>query len=490
MKKLTAMTFLAILVMALLFFAACSNNESGETEPTIAPPTAPDPAVQADSATSAEDDATIAGIHQPRDLGGAVLNVLGNHSGIIWFSQQFDDEPDPATAINYYFERMIWDNARRVEEEFNFTINEIVTEYGYKVPMLTASVMAGDSIAEVFRSGGSNTMTSILGNLIIPINEINLPNSDVLGPQVYASPMAIFQDQIWTIRPNIPYNNALSVGVNLDIVNAIGAPNPVDLYYSGQWTWDAMLNIMRMATADTTGDGTIDRFGFAGQPPDLIGMFIGANDGPMVTEDFRYAFDHPNTIEALEFVETIFAEGHWQTCPQTGSIGDWGTNFFGGTQGRAAMWKATPWALSGGDLPFEFAIVPFPSGPSSARGSTGIGGWVYGAMLPASSSWAPEDVLMVLEEYFAWPGDQPDYLYEEALTWIRSIMPTEGDVQRQLSILYTRNFDIGMIVPTYFWFLGDFAQYFMYQEMTIMQGIETHRGPMQELLDTFLAGGN
>jgi len=407
----------------------------------------------------------------------------------------------PKTAENVDKYKRLLDKGYLVQQNTTEYVNMTVTalseeEFANKLPpMPTELKAASEELDDKFFDllnllSGHMTFTAALGNLIHPFDDINLPNSDILGPRVYGSPIATgFRDSIWSVGANDPYPNAFSIGVNQDIIRAIGAPNPVDLYNAGQWTWDAMLDIMRLATADTTGDGVLDRFGFAGQPGDFTAVFIGANDGILVTDDFQYATDHPNTIEALEFMEIMFREGHWQYDHATGAdVGDWHTNFWVAHEGQAAMWQATAWALNGGDLPFDFNVVPFPTGPSNTSGSTGLGGWRQALVFPVASDWAREDLLTVIEEFFSWPGDEPGLIYEYRLGWARNQFHTEDDVMRHISTAYTRAFDIGMVIPGYFWFLGDFVGYFLNQEMTVMQAIESHRGPRQEMLDAFLAG--
>jgi hypothetical protein len=276
------------------------------------------------------------------------------------------------------------------------------------------------------------------------------------------------------------------MGVNLDIINAIGVPDPRDLHAQGRWDWDAMLNIMRTATGDTDGDGLTDRWGVAGQPGDFTTYLIGANDGRTVSDDFRYYFDHPNTVEALEFVEIIFREGLWEVDPALGlDTGDWSRNFWAFDQGNSALWFSRTWALHGGDLPFEFAVVPVPTGPSNTSGNTWMMGWPQSHTIVAGSSWDPADVLMIMEELWAWPGEELDLLVDGALDWPRGILPTEQCVQNQVNAMSTVNVEVGINVPQYIWVTGSFVQAFVDQSMTVMQAIEYHRGPRQEMLDEF-----
>jgi len=278
---------------------------------------------------------------------------------------------------------------------------------------------------------------------------------------------------------------AFTMGVNLDLIRAIGAPNPVDLYNAGQWDWDAALNIIRLATADTTGDGLTDRFGLSGQPNDVIINFIGANDGILVDDDLNFAFDHPNTIEALEFMDIIFSEGLF--CHDHGNFnpGDWGRNFWSAHGGHVALFNAVVWGLNNGDLPFDFAIVPWPAGPSNTTGATGMGGWREGVGIPHAASWDPADILMVVEEFYAWSGGDMFIMHEDALNWPRSVFPTEEDVIRTIAVADNSVRDIGLIVDGYAHVFNTFAYNFFHRTGGVMEVIERYRGPQQEMLDLF-----
>ncbi|MCL2285486.1 MAG: extracellular solute-binding protein [Firmicutes bacterium] len=491
-KSITLIAFLLVLV---LVFAACGRDNGSVTTDTPPPPVAgnndvtppPPPPDNDDPATAAEDAPRLGGIHQPRDLGGRTIMVTSYFDNAIAFTAQDWEEPDPATADNYFIDRLIWDNARRVEQEFNISLDSTNIYIHDLVAALTTSVMAGDAIGDIVFLNGDMILSAVIGDLIMPITGINLPNSDFLGPQIFGRPINDLHNEYWAFvgRGGVSIHNVM-MGVNLDIIHAIGAQNPVDLYNQGRWTWDAALEIMRMATRDTTGDGVFDQWGIAAQPGDLINAFIATNDGILVDDNFIYAFDHPNTVEALEFMETIFREGLWQYDPILGiNVGDWARNFFAYQEGRAALFISILWGMNDGNLPFEFAVVPFPTGPSNTTGAVQAGGWGGGYTLPFGSSWAPEDLLMIVEEFWAWPGDEPELLLEEGIGWPRSVFLTEEDVQRHLSINTKTTMDVGNTVPQFNWIFGTFANHFANGTMTVMEAIEAYRGPQQELLDLF-----
>jgi len=493
MKKLVCKTsaFALLLALAMVFFAACSNNDdSGDTtvqdQPPVTDTGAADTGTQDDTVAPPADvtpeEPQISGLHAPRDLGGNTINLLSWWPG----SHQFFglvDEPDPGTANNYFIERLMWDNARRVEREFNVNFYELLLEYGYVLSTLSTSVLAGSPIADIAFISGGMTLTASINDVIQPLDEAAFPGSDLFGAGIYSRIRTTAFGHDWIMGPNEPNPGGMSMGVNLDIINAIGVQNPVDLYLAGQWNWENALNIMRTATRDTTGDGTIDQWGIAGQPGDFVAYLIGGNDGMLVTEDLNVGFDQPNAVEALEFAQTIFSEGLWQGDPL--EPGDWGTNFWAHHEGNAALFTTSYWTTNYGDLPFEFAVVPWPIGPSNTSGNTFNGGWQQGFSFPTASDWSNIDLLTVFEELTYWPGDDPGLMAEGVMNMLRGRFLTEEDAQRQMRMMETMASDLGFVVPEYHWFLGGVVGYFLRGEQTVSQAVEIHRPVRQEMLDNF-----
>lgn len=481
MKKFGRIVVL-LLVFVLVFFTACARNVEDDT-------TAPTPGQQQPVENGGEADTVepkpLAGrIHEPRDFGGRTLTFGA------WWEDAFTevmwgDEPDPATTMDYAVARMMWDNARRVEEVFNVNFEQVVVTFGDFLPTLQASILSGEPFADVVILEGHHQMEAI-GSLIQPLDVANLPGSDILGSQVYAGPATRDENHIWAFNPHTVFAEAFVLGINLDIINAEGLPNPVDLFEAGEWTWDAMLDIMRRATRDTDGDGVDDQFGIAGQPGDIIQHLLGANDGVMVDADLNYGFTHPNSVATLEFAETIFHERLWAS--EAGGImegGHWDRNFHSGKrEANAALFTTVVWGLQNAPPAFDFAVVPFPKGPNNTSGNTGLTGTRQAWAVPVGTSWDVADILIVLEELLAWPGDHPELLFLAGpIDWMRENFRTEDDVQRAIYAGTRLATDVGNDVAQYYWVLGMFASAFWNREMDVMQAIEYHRGPQQEMLD-------
>jgi len=506
---------LTTLLLLALFITACGRNTNPPqiTHDDNAPPPPPRQYFTDDEELT-EQDVRTWGIHEPIDFNGRVITVgmlqrVGLPPRMLPF---LNNEPDPRTSTNYTRDRMIWDNARRVEREFNFTIEEIElagpNQLGHQ---LRTSVAAGNAFADIVLLPPDMILEAAVNNWIQPLDTISLPGSDLLGLQIYSRFTAEGLGHAWAFSTTEPSLSAFTLGVNLDVIHAAGAPNPVELFNSGHWTWDAMLEIMRATTIDTTGDGTIDQWGiaelltFSGigrfqriDQCNLLRNFIGANDGMLITDDFNYGLDHPNSIEAMAFVEIILQEGLMrpnETWSSGGSalrfpwITDGNSAFTMGRTGDSSIWYA-----HASELPFEFAVVPLPTGPSNTSGNTWLGGWEEGLVLPWGSSWEAAELLMIMEEYFSWAGNEPERISDIPIIWTNSVILSGEDAVRQLDAMHTKRMDLGVHVPGFASRLNDIINNLTPQphpsmtwwyNRTAQEAAETMRELLQPELDRF-----
>jgi len=467
MKKSTILTLLFTFILA--FLSACGISMDDDVNPY-------EPSNHGGT------------VHAPRNFNGRTIVVVSYFENALPFTTLgLEGEPDPATTSNYHRDRLIWDNAHRVHQRYNVNLYSISVDIADLLPTLRTSIMAGAALGDIAFLNGEQILSAALGGLVMPISSVNLSNSDFMRNQHYGRIVNNGFGEHWSFMYNHININNVMMGVNLDIIRATNAPNPVDLYDQWLWRWDDALEIMRLATRDTTGDGVFDQWGIAGHPSDLINTFIAANDGMLIDDSLNVALDNPNTKEALEFMETIFREGLWQYDAVLGvDVGDWERNFFAFKEGNAALFISTQWGINDGNLPFEFAIVPFPAEPSNTSGNTHAGGWVNSFTLPFASSWAPDDLLYVVEEFWSWSGDTPDLMLDDSFWRLRSIYPTEDDVQRHLAATSRVSTDIGNTVPQFNEVLYDFAHQFIHGEMTVAELVDTFRNPQEQLLNRFL----
>jgi hypothetical protein len=242
---------------------------------------------------------------------------------------------------------------------------------------------------------------------------------------------------------------------------------------------------MRLATRDTNDDGVLDQFGISAPTVEFFLDLIASNDGSMVSDDFNCNLNHPNTIEALQFAEIILGEGHWENNRPIG-FGhlNWTTRLRF-RENNSAFFVIHQGVLSDGEIPFEFTTVPFPHGPSNTSGNTRMKEWSNALVFPRGSNWSPAEMLMVVEEFWAWPGSEKELLMEVELPWLRDALPTEDDVQRLLNAGQNSSVCVSYSLTDLIWVFANLTDYFLTGEMTALQAVDAHSEAQQEMLDNF-----
>lgn len=369
----------------------------------------------------------------------------------------------------------LYNHMRRVSQEYNITLTTINIDYLEIMPNLEASVMAGRPFADLVLLGGDMVFSAITGNLIYALEEFVPPEADVWGPNEWVMPTSNFLDFHWTFAPYALNMDGMFLGVNMDIIRAIGAEDPVTLYENGEWNFDRFLEIMRLASRE-------DYFGISGVPGDIISHLIAANNGYMVY-DFRYAYDNPRTMRSLNLAYRIFREeGLWM--PDHG-IHNWQGNIFAYLDGRSVFFPLSEWTLQQ-RVPgrFDFAVVPFPRGPDNDGQYSFMKGFGIGVAVPR---WTrnPEDVYTVFEALFQWGNTRQRT--ERDREYIIGLFPRAGDANRAINILQNQGkFDLGMAIPTYNWVNGVLAEGFYDGTITVPVGVERFRSSQQMILDQAL----
>jgi hypothetical protein len=252
---------------------------------------------------------------------------------------------------------------------------------------------------------------------------------------------------------------------------------------------------MRSATRDTNGDGVNDQFGIAGQPESILLLFMGANDASLVTDDWQFNMDYPNTIEAMRFAENIFHEGLWESEGMEnvpfGGFDVWGQHFWSHQNGNSVFFVSDTWtAIRHNELSFSTAIVPVPAGPSNLSGNTWTTGWAGGYSIPANNpNWSPVDVLTIIEEIFSWHGGDTYLTETRHIDWLRQQLTTDEDVARKLALSQTMAVDPALNLPAFNsgfeGIFAIFAGHLLSREMTPLQAVEAYRNLQQELIDEF-----
>jgi len=370
------------------------------------------------------------GLAAPYDFGGQTVRISGTFPDDKTFGINFED----ARGLGHLEE---------VEEMFNVKIEWVDDNSSYVPETFIANVLAGDPVADIQLLCRERAFYQVAAEgLLTPLNDILDDEYWANKPKPYQAPEHfMFKDQLYGF--SVIDAGGWAIFWNKDFFEREGLPNPYELIENGEWTWDKLREIARMATKDTDGDGEIDQWGlyFDGGigGVEQFGALMAANDGAigkLRDGEVVFTLDEPESVEAIEFLRTLIFED--KSCLVT----DYLFHFF---DGNYAMTLTHPWWFYYvGDpawMEDDAALLPYPAGPhgdpsSMASYSGANWNWVipittkydpralielYDALYMASYDYAVEDPTERLVGQFAqWVTDRKDLeVYEANISDLR-----------------------------------------------------------------------
>lgn len=341
------------------------------------------------------------------DFGGRVFKIGA------WWDISPKEGVDEQTDA--YIQRI-----KDVEEAWNCTI-EFVVVNDTNTTYVT-STLAGEPVADIVRVLSYDVLPGYIeGGLVYPLSDLEafdfndykwlggVTNLGTYEGKVYAMDIKSSMDN--SVRFGVFYNRTLFEEYNLE--------DPAELVDSGEWTWEKFLEIAKMVTTDTDGDGVDDVAAISGEWP--MYNLIASNGADIVARTDTAAvvknLNDPKVIEAMEFGARLNSE-------ITFGGGDADTEFRNGNVAMAILewWHVGNFYTKDGIRQMEdnWGFVPFPKGPSADTYHS------YGkeispyVMLATTQN--PEDVAIVFNAItdFAESDDQWD-------EWLTTAIEVQAD---------------------------------------------------------------
>ena len=430
-KKVTALILAAVMV---LMVAACGNGEPDETAPVETPPatetqtpTDPDDVDEPDD-TPAHDPDDVRFKWDPIDMGITIVRGANFEQG-----SDFSDmePPDPAEDTAIAFAR--YENFRRLEAKYNVRVETVTLNFGDILPQLALAKMAGDDFCDLIWFNTQFITQSVANDLVYDIPSIAPPDASYVTDEIFLfSPGPVLGKDVF-LAENRPFFNADYLIINQDIINQVGAPNPVDLYNEGRWTWEAFREVALMATRDTNNSGEINQWGISGWFPWFAGAIVASNGATLSDMNtLTVNFNSAPVLEAFQFIQDIAVEDRTFFMPESDGmfeIWDWGATMDAFKGGNIAMAATRFWNDQGQDYAWTTSVVPMPTGPSNRiDGPTyfiEMAEWVLSA-----TSRHPTWVYMIIEETQYWHMGDLEFAHSSDEDMITECVQTMDDVNR------------------------------------------------------------
>ena len=437
-----------ILVLLVFSFTACGDSYD---------------VTDLDSSYTADDVDEYEHIEIIRDLGGREIRIAA-----AWAYLPFTTggvEPNRASSLNYTLDRAIYDQIQLSSVQYNVVLTALHIDHNMIMPTLEASVAAGAPFADMVLLAGEMVLPAITGDLIYALEEFTT-QADFFGTEGFPRATSEFAGFHWTIAPYAMTFDGTFLGVNLDIVRSIREENPVTSYDSGYWTYERFMEIMQAAV-------DAGYYGISGIPGDIISHLVASNGGAFVNPNFTVDYNNPRTIEAFDIAGQIFADGLWQTGK---GYHNFHGNLFAFMDGQSLFFPLSVWVVREENIPFPFAVVPFPKGAEGDGSYSFMRGFDMGLAIPRGTP-NPADVLTVFESISV-------FAEERDRTYVAGIFRTERDGNRAMGILQEQGkFDISMSIPQFHWMYGIMAQEFANGNWNGRTAANRVLRPQQEVLD-------
>ncbi len=256
--------------------------------------------------------------------------------------------PCPPELMAFY--RPAFEEFRRTHPDIDFRVLHITGNYEDKIKVMFAGKVAPDVI---FMYPTALPAWVTLGALE-PLDDL-LARDPTVGREDYFEPaIATFSygGRIYGLPKDA---SATIMEYNVALFRELGIPKP-----GPKWTWTDLLAAGKKLTADTDGDGRVDRWGLDAPP---WWVFVWQNGGRILDPSgARCTLLEPRAIEALEFWAALRWKYQVTPTPEAHSDMSFSRMFVLERVGMMfAMYPVV--SILRKQCDFEWDIAPMPAGP-------------------------------------------------------------------------------------------------------------------------------
>jgi multiple sugar transport system substrate-binding protein len=483
MLKTCKKLFAVMLAMAMMVsLAACGNKKAAETDvkatPTLGADTAQ--ATQAPEATPT----SIPEQYEAFDFGGRTIKV-----GVWWdyyYTSDHKDISEDPKLDNAETAQMKLDNVRRIEEKYNCKIQYVNLTWNGVINSINTSIAAGTPECDIYMTDLQFGIPAALNGLCMDLKSVALENNDLFGKQTVVKPLETEAfDGTYFFKPAELPISGIFLGYNATMIKDLGLEDPQELYEKGEWTWDKFAEMAKAGNQDTDNDGTTDIYGYGGIFTDMVNGLV-MNNGGQIAAGATQTLDSAPVVEALEFMNRLYNKDN---SARTWNVDSWDDNLLAWSDGKVMFWNAQAWSLrqeiddaikAGAELPFEYHVVPYPTGPSGdGTPYSPASGSYY--MIPVGTQ-EPGKVLQIFEEYLNWYAGDTEL--RDDPTWFESCFQSDKDVELAFECGRNLKFDMwGSLTPYYDFGATVFFPIAVDKTQTVAQAVESAKPSLQNALD-------
>ncbi len=257
--------------------------------------------------------------------------------------------------------------AKRFEEETGKKVEFVIAEYDTADwhAKLQASI-AAKAPFDVLHATNSDFPLMAIKEYTQPIDKYVPLNKESMN--IYAMDTFFTYNGKYHAAIPLANCNAYMMFYNKSIISDKGMDDPMELYESGQWTYEKMREMSIEATEDTNNDGVNDIWGMTTLYPSAF-LSMNKTSAVKLNDDNKFALnlDDPALTKALEIVQdAYFTQGY---CG--GGNGDAVNAFMAGTH---LFLLDVDWAIGTfltaeqtKPMGFEWGWVPIPYGPDNTE---------------------------------------------------------------------------------------------------------------------------
>lgn len=356
-------------------------------------------------------------------------NTRDIYIGVWWDTaeQYYSDRTELSpTESNPMRGQMQLDNMRAIEERYNVRLHCINMTFDGARESINTSIMAGTPDVDIYAMDLQWAIPIITNGYCMPISEyVKDKNNDIYTDQTVLMKLNVCgmdEDYVFKASPALVPNDIYTLAFNWDLLQEHGQPNPQDLWDNDEWTWDAMVDIMKAVT-DTSK--TVPTYGWSCEHNRSLENMLAANGANIAMTDTQMINSAP-VIEVFEFYYKLYNE--WNVArPWDGAAEYWDNcKYNDGTIGffTFAPWLAQRFGVSKSeDCPYEIKVVPWPIGPSGNKetnNTSNMSGNVY--MIPIGTK-DPDIVYDVYFDYTNWHNY--DTSLRDDFTWMEDLVVEE-----------------------------------------------------------------